>query len=154
MFCFFIFKCLVWEPLKCNQRFWPGRVVHVCSSLEPRHICSPCSLCVTPVCFSSVFSGTQARQSKCLNSEKMNVPKQPEEEDHVGNAGCVTRIPLWMKFLLVPCFIALRRTPNACFCSAVWKYQAHALLDFNIQVRRDPGRPQWDRISFSRVACY
>lgn len=77
--------------------------------------------------------------SECLNSEKTNVPKQPRRRLGRQNTGCVTRIPSWMKFLLVPYFIALRRTPNACFYPAVWKYQAHALLHFNIQVFHYPG---------------
>lgn len=115
---------------------------HVCLALEPRHICLVCSLCITTVCFSSIFFWTQVRQRNCLNNKKTNVPKQPEEDD-VGNTWCVTRImdeirssslfycfETNAKCLLLLCSV---ETPSTC---SPWLYY--------------PGWPQWDE-SFLHV---
>ena len=62
-------------------RFTPRRVIPDCTRLlEVSHICLVRSPSITAVCFSNIFFRTQVRQSKCLNSEKLNVPKQPEED--------------------------------------------------------------------------
>lgn len=148
-----IFKCQVCELciyILIKRIFWSAdrdmSYVFV-RLLNSQHICLMYPLSITTVCFSSIFFWTPMRQRNYLNSEKMNVPKQPKE-DYIGKTGCMSRIPLF------PYFIALWSTPNACFHSAMWKQRAHALLEFNILLYHYWCWPQWDRISFSCVACY
>lgn len=122
------------RPHTVNCNYWQCLAV----ATEACHTCLLFNLLTSAWCVLCAlllfdFFWTQVRQRDYLNSQKMNLPKQLKRTTLAAPRVWPEFHNGWNSFLFP--FIDSWRTPNACFHSAVWKYQAQAPLDISSIIR-------------------